>query len=189
MSFQLALQEELDKHAATALTADAASVISIQPCQQPQAAGFWSCNREMMCVLSLCVHRRLVSHGVETADGVLTTWLRRRNGCARVATESFALLPDGFAHIYSGKVELNGPGLQPSAGCCTLLIMAPVPDLMSACLLAEAVRLHFSGSLQTAGDSRPHNTPKPPVLVGMKHELSTAERKAHRFALLPTDYV
>ena len=119
--------------------------------------------------------------GVGNAEGVLITWLRRRNGCARVTTERFALLPDGIVHIYSGTRKQSRPGPQPSAGCCMLPSKAPIP-YQPASLLAERDGFRDAGALQTAAESLPPTAPQPPVLVGMKHELNEMEREVHKLA-------
>ncbi len=55
-------------------------------------------------------------------DGDLTTWLRRRNGCARVTTENFQVLPDGTVLISKAEIEATGPVLEskPTTGSLAL---------------------------------------------------------------------
>ena len=118
------------------------------------------------------------------ADGLLTTWLRRRNGCARVITERFVIQPDGSARILPAKANTSGDGSLPGAGCCMPSNLAVVAIPWSVCSLAEVVCSCFAGSSRTASAIKPLHPPLVLTVDGMKHELSQAEREVRTSACL-----
>ena len=114
------------------------------------------------------------------ADGVLMTWLRRRNGCARVITERFQAGPEHSVSLSKFSADANGPRLAPQsiAGMGPSLGKPRQMQVASAIYLLRAHMLLAAVLLPNAASSR-HLTElqQSHAIVSMKHQLSQAERE------------